>query len=33
MILIEKENGQIFEVYKSRKEFAHQVNMLTWSEG
>jgi len=32
MFLIEKENGQIFEVYKSRKEFAHQVNMLTWSE-
>jgi len=32
MILIEKENGQIFEVYKSRKEFAELVKDLQWSE-
>jgi len=30
--IIEKENGQIFEVYKSRKEFAEMVKDLTWSD-
>jgi len=32
MVLIEKKNGQIFEVYKSRKEFAELIKDLQWSD-
>jgi len=31
MKLIEKENGQIFEVYKSRKEFTDIIRDIQWS--
>jgi hypothetical protein len=28
---IEKENGQIFEIYDSRKEFAEMIHIITWA--
>ncbi len=32
MTVIEKENGQIFEIHNNRKEFINMVKDLYWSE-